>query len=197
MDLKNSKTIENLAKSFVEECTAGMKYQIIAELALKQGYSVLSNEIKQIAKNETKHAKVFFDYITENGVHVVPFNAEINFFGSDLAEGLNSSVQLENKENTVTYPQYAAIAKQEGFYDIADSFELIGQVEKIHEEKFKTLYQGFLNDSLYKKPKPSLFVCSECGHTNTLTSAWRLCPLCSANQGFVNIDLPRQSNEKD
>lgn len=197
MDLKGSKTYENLAKSFIEECTSGMKYQFTAQLAMQQGYSVLADEIKQIAKNETKHAKVFFDYIIEAGNEIINVCGDFPFFGTDLADGLKTAIETEEREANMAYPEFMRTALDEGFTQIAHSYELIIEVEKQHREKFKFLYENFINGTLYTSDEKKTYVCSECGYTKEGTSAWNMCPLCSANQGFVAINPPENKDEKN
>ena len=191
MQLKNSETVKNLAKSFALEAVAGLKYQFLAEIFNQQGYYAVSEEIKNIAKNETKHAKVFYDHIVNGGgKENVEFSLTSSFFENTVEELLKLSIKTENEEAFVLYPQFASVAEKEGFSEIAKSFLLIAEVEKEHKDRFVFLSEKYSEESLFKAPKPTFFVCSECGHKETLTSAWEVCPLCGATQGYVDLLLP-------
>lgn len=196
MDFKKTKTYENLAKSYASECMTGMKYRYMADEAKMQGYSDIFEQLNVIAKNETKHAKVFFDYITQNGDDVIAFSGDFPFFGGTLEQSLFSSALIEKKEGEEVYPEFLKTALSEGFTEIAKSYEQIISVEKTHMKKFENLYDNFKNGTLYKSSEEKLYVCSECGHSEYLKEAWHICPLCSASQGFVELKLPENVDEK-
>ena len=88
------------------------------------------------------------------------------------------------------YPAFAAQAREEGFEDIAALFERVAGVEREHEIVFRYLHNALKDGVLYKRNKPTLWVCSECGYRATTKEAWKLCPLCKATQGYVEIPLP-------
>lgn len=192
MEFNQTKTYRNLAASFASECQAGMRYQMIAQLALQQGYQTLSDEIKKIAKNETVHAKRFFDMlVSHNGnMKSVPVNAGYPFESGTIDEMLEFAVQSERNESRSIYPEFAKIATEEGFTDIAEVFTLTAEVENHHEIIFQNLKDRFSSGRLYKSDTPLTFVCSKCGHRTVSRKAHSLCPLCKASQGFVNIVLP-------
>lgn len=190
MDFKKTKTYENLAKSFAGECMAGMRYQFTALLAEQQGYIILSNKIREIAKNETKHAKVFFDYIIAHGNEDITFCGDFPFKGDTLENGLKFAQEAEIKESSIVYPDFARIAREEGFDDIAKSFDMIANIEKAHAKNFEMLYNGIKDGTLLKGREKKLYVCSQCGYSEERESAWNICPLCQANSGFVDLNLP-------
>ena len=101
MEFNQTKTFRNLAASFASECQAGMRYQMVAKLALDQGYQTLNSEIKTIAKNETAHAKRFFDYIIQyNGnMKNVPVNAGFPFESGTVEDGLKFAAESERNES--------------------------------------------------------------------------------------------------
>lgn len=190
MHLDKSKTLLNLAKSFAGEAQAGLRYQFTAELAKNQGYKILSDEIKKLAKNEVHHAKVFFKAITDNAGNLdnVEITAGYPFKGTTLEEGLRFAIEAE-KDEVEIYSEYARIADEEGFTDIATKFRLISDVEKHHADIFEFLHEGFTKNLLYESDKPLIWQCSECGFTHTSAKAWNVCPLCGATQGFVELKL--------
>ena len=192
MQFEKTKTYQNLASSFAGECQAGMRYQMIAKLAMQEKYKTLSDTIKSIAKNETLHATQFFNQILEKGgcKENVKLEAGYPFHAGTLLEGLKFAEGDEKDEATEIYPNFAKIAEEEGFKDIAKLFELVAKVEEQHQAVFKYLAGAVKNGTLYKNESPILWVCSECGHTHVSTEAWKVCPLCKAGQGYVELHLP-------
>jgi len=192
MDFKETETYFNLARSYAGECQAGLRYQFIAKLALQQGYKTMSDIITEIAKNETNHAKVFFDKIIDlAGVQEnIDVCGSYPFTGGTIEEGLKFAMEGEEKESLVVYPAFRDIAKKEGFNDIANTYNMIGEVESHHKIIYNYLYESFKNDTLYKNENPILWKCSNCGFQVTTKEAFRICPLCQASQGYVELHLP-------
>ena len=190
MHLDKSQTLLNLAKSFAGEAQAGLRYQFTADKALQEGYKILSDEIRKIAKNEVNHAKVFFELITDNvgNRDNIEFTAGYPFEGTTLEEGLKFAVKEEKAEVDI-YQNYAKIADEEGFTEIANKFRLISAVEEHHADIFKYLHTGYVKNKLYRNKTPLMWVCSECGHMETLREGWQECPLCSSTKGFIEIKL--------
>ena len=192
MDFTKTQTFYNLARGFAGECQAGMRYQLTAKAAMKQGYEVLANTIRSIAKNETNHARVFFEALLQNAgscddVHI---DAHYPFHAGTLEDNLRFAAMDEESEAEELYPSFARIAREEGFGQIALKFEQIAKVESHHRVIFNYLYEAFKDGSLYSADRPMLWVCSECGYMHTSKDAWNICPLCGASQGEVEIHLP-------
>ena len=192
MELQNSQTLINLARSFAGESQAGLRYQIIAEMCNKQGFKCLQDSIKEIAKNEVEHAKLFYDIISDNNANAanVKIEAGFPFNGKTIEEGLKFSFEQEKSEADIIYPSFSEIAKSEGFFEIAEKFLAVAEIERHHEGKFKYLYENFKNGTLYKASKPTIWECSACGHIETLNCAWNICPVCGASQGYCKLLLP-------
>ena len=192
MDFTKTQTFFNLARGFAGECQAGMRYQLTAKAAMKQGYEVLADTIRTIAKNETNHAKVFFEAVLQNAgscddVHI---DAHYPFHAGTLEDNLRFAAMDEESEAEELYPSFARIAREEGFGQIALKFEQIAKVESHHRVIFNYLYEAFKDGSLYSAGRPMLWICSECGYMHTSKDAWNICPLCGASQGEVEIHLP-------
>ena len=192
MQFEKTQTFQNLARSFAGECQAGMRYQLIAQAAMQEGYKTLADEIKTIAKNETVHARRFFESLQEKGggKDNISLDAGYPFHAGSLVEGLKFAAMDEKSESTEIYPNFAETAEKEGFKDVAALFRMIGEVEKQHNVIFNYLYQAVKNGTLYKADSPILWICSECGHSHVSTEAWKVCPLCKAKQGYVELHLP-------
>ena len=192
MQFENTETFKNLARSFAGECQAGMRYQMIAKLAMKEKMKTLADAIRTIAKNETLHATQFFNKIIEKTGNRdnISFDAGYPFRAGTLAEGLKFASQDELAEAENIYPEFSVIAKKEGFEDIAVLFKLVAEVENQHKIIFQYLHDAVRNGTLYKNESPILWVCSECGYMHVATEAWKVCPLCKAEQGYVDLHLP-------
>lgn len=192
MQFEKTETFLNLARSFAGECQAGMRYQMIAKLAMQEKMKTLADAIRTIAKNETVHATQFFNKILEKAgsCENVTFEAGYPFHAGTLAEGLKFASSDEKSESEEIYPSFAKTAEKEGFEDIARLYRQIADVERQHKIVFSYLYEGVKNGTLYQCEKPILWICSECGYMHVSTEAWKVCPLCKAEQGYVNLHLP-------
>ena len=189
---EQSKTAENLARGFAGECQDGAKYQFLKEKAQEQGYHNIGDICKQHATNEMSHARVFFDYITNDGNDAIP-NVDIcagfPFKGGTLVQMLKLMAGDELSQATVIYPNFAQIARDEGFYDIAKKFELIAEVERQHYLTLEQLYAKLEKSSLFTSPNAIMWRCNTCGHEDTKESAWQVCPICNSKQGDIQIPI--------
>ena len=194
MDFSGTKTFRNLARGFAGESQAGMRYQLIAREATAQGFHALADTIRTVAKNETNHARVFFEEIQKNAGSCdnIDIEAGYPFHAGTIAEGLRFAALDEKEESEVISPGFEKIAREEGFGQIALKFEQVAKVENRHRILFEYLFEAFENGSLYRAERPMLWICGECGYMHTSKEAWNLCPLCGASQGEVELHLPFQ-----
>ena len=192
MQFENTETFKNLARAFAGECQAGMRYQMVAKLAMKEKLKTLADAVRTIAKNETLHATQFFNKIIEKtgSKENVMIDAGYPFHIGTLEESLKFSANDEKNETEDIYPAFSLKAKEEGFEDVAALFKMVAEVEAQHKIIFQYLHDGVRNGTLYKSEKPVLWICSECGHMHVATEAWKICPLCKSEQGYVDLHLP-------
>ena len=192
MQFDKTQTYQNLATAFAGECQAGMRYQMIAKLAMKEKLKTLSDAVKKIAKNETLHATQFFNAIQEKAGSKdnIKLDAGYPFHAGTLAEGLKFAEGDEKDESEDIYPTFAQTAEEEGFKDVAALFKMVAKVEEQHQAVFRYLANAVKDGTLYKCESPTLWICSECGHMHVSTEAWKVCPLCKAEQGYVELHLP-------
>ena len=192
MQFEKTETFKNLARSFAGECQAGMRYQMIAKLAMQEKMKTLADAVRTIAKNETLHATQFFNQIIEKtgSRDNIEFDAGYPFHAGTLAEGLKFASADEKSESEDIYPTFAKIAQKEGFEDIAAFYRMVADVEHHHKLVFQYLCDAVKNGTLYKSESPILWVCSECGYMHVAEEAWKVCPLCKAGQGYVDLHLP-------
>ena len=165
MQFEKTQTYRNLARSFAGESQAGMRYQLVAKQAMQEGYKTLADEIRTIAKNETYHAKRFFETIQEKAgsTENIDIEAGYPFHAGSLAEGL-AFAAADEKAETEIYPEFAETAKKEGFEDIAALFRLTEKVEESHRIIFDYLANAVKTDTLYVAESPAVWICSNCGH---------------------------------
>ncbi len=195
MQFEKTQTFKNLARSFAGESQAGMRYQLIAKQAMQEGYKTLADEIRTIAKNETFHAKRFFETLQEKAGsrENIDIEAGYPFHAGSLEEGLAFAANDETAE-TELYPEFAETAKKEGFADIAALYKLIAKVEDSHRIIFDYLAGAVKSGTLFSADSPVLWVCGDCGHMAVGEKAWKTCPLCGAEQGRVMLHLPFEGN---
>ena len=179
MDFQQSKTKENLARSFASECMEGARYQFLAKMAQQQGYEYLSNLVRIIANIEIKAG--------------YPFKQ-----GADLCETLKLESHNEEMSAETIYPSFADIARDEGFKDVAELFDMVAKVEKTHQRTLEKLAEGLKCNCLYKcNCGEACFKCDECGTIIEGKQAPKKCPLCDMEQGYYRIDFSLIGNGKN
>lgn len=193
MQLKDSKTYLNLAKSYAGECQAQVRYKFIEYGARLEGYACLAELIDKVVYNEFNHARTFYTELQKASTEKIenidvcsgyPFKQKW-----DLIENLKLSAEDEFEEYSRIYPEYKKVALDEGFEDIAKLYDMIIQVESCHYKTFTDLHEQIQNGTLYKKQKAVKWKCSACGYEATANAPWEVCPLCKAKQGFTMLKL--------
>lgn len=174
MDFEKSRTKANLMAAFAGESQAHTKYQYYASAAKKEGYEQISAIFTETALNEKEHAKLWFKALHNGGVPNTLANLE------DAASG-------ENYEWTEMYKEFAEVATEEGFLEIARQFKLVGNVEKEHEERYRKLYQNIQNGAVFEKDGVVAWKCRNCGHIHIGTSAPKVCPTCQHPQAYFEV----------
>lgn len=165
MELKGSKTLENLMAAFAGESQAHTKYQYFASQAKKDGYVQIQNIFLETSKNEKEHAKIWFKLI-HDGI-------------GTTAENLKAAAEGENDEWTSMYPGFAKTAREEGFDKIAALFDAVGAIEKEHEERYKLLLLNVEQDKVFKTNEKVIWQCTNCGYVCTGKEAPEVCPVCA------------------
>lgn len=171
MDLKGTKTEQNLMTAFAGESQARNKYTYYASQAKKEGFVQISKIFEETANNEKEHAKIWFKYL--HGASI-----------PQTLENLKDAADGENYEWTDMYAQFAKDAKEEGFAELAALFELVGKIEKEHEERYRKLLANIENGTVFEKSEKVVWECSNCGHTFESESAIELCPVCKHPKAY-------------
>lgn len=172
MKLTGSKTEECLEKSFAGESQARNKYTYFASVAKKEGYEQIAQIFNESADNEKEHAKMALKFL--NSI-------------SDTQTNLKEAINGENYEWTNMYPEFAKIADEEGFTEIAAFFRKVAEIEKSHEERFKTLLNNLKNQEVFKKDRFVKWKCRNCGHIHEANEAPDNCPVCNHPQAYFEI----------
>lgn len=192
MKLIESKTYYNLAKAYAGECQARTRYEFMEYGARKEGYGAMAEVIDKVVYNEFNHARMFYTKIQDASGDIIK-NIEV-WAGYPFKEKWNLEENLllaseDEKLEVELYSQFAKIASEEGFADIAKLFENISKIENCHMMLFKDLHEQLKKGTLYKKTKAVKWKCSVCGHEETAKEAWKTCPVCLEKQGKVMLIL--------
>ena len=193
MKLKGTQTELNLARAYASECQARTRYEFVEYGARFNGYKNIADVIDEIAYQEFNHSRMFYTFLQDGNKNETIDNIDITAgfpFREkwDLQENLRLAAEDEQKDGDA-YIEFAKVAREEGFLDIAELFEMTKTVEDYHKQIFLELYQQLKDGTLYKKDKEVVWVCGDCGYTAKGKEAWDECPLCKAKQGSIKLIL--------
>ncbi len=174
MEFEGSKTQANLLTAYAGESGARNKYTFYASQARKEGYEQIADIFEETASNEKAHAKIWFKELHGGSV-------------PGTLDNLKDGVAGENYEWTEMYAQFAKEAREEGFEKLATLFELVGKIEKTHEERYKTLVENLEAGVVFSKSGDVVWICRHCGHLHFGKEAPQVCPVCKHPQSFFEI----------
>lgn len=173
MNLKGTKTEKNLLEAFAGESMARNKYTFYASKAKKDGYVQISKIFEETAANEKEHAEIWFKYLHDG----VP----------STTENLKDAADGENYEWTDMYDRMAAEAREEGFEEIAKKFEMVGAIEREHEERYRKLLSNINEGIVFSRDGDAVWQCSNCGHIVIGKKAPKICPVCDHEQSYFQL----------
>ena len=174
MELKGSKTEQNLLAAFAGESQARNKYTYYASKAKKDGYEQIAAIFEETAGNEKEHAKIWFKQL---------HNGEV----PSTIENLQDAISGETFEFEDMYADFAKTAKEEGFDQIARLFEMVGEIEKHHAERFKVLLENINEDKVFHREEERIWICRNCGHVYYGKDALKVCPVCNHPESFMEL----------
>ncbi len=183
--LKGTQTEKNLLAAFAGEAQARTRYTYFASAARKEGFEQIANIFMETAENEKEHAKVFFKYLEGGEVEITA--AYPAGMIKDTKSNLEAAAAGENMEWTTIYSDFAKTAKDEGFPDVARSFEQVAKVEKFHEARYRKLAGNIASCEVFKKKQPVKWHCINCGYVFEGPEAPKECPACKHPQSFYEI----------
>ncbi len=185
MDLKGSKTEKNLLTAFAGESQARNRYTYFASQAKKEGYEQIAAIFEETANHEKEHAKRLFQFL-EGGEVEITASFPAGVIGTTL-ENLKEAAKGENYENTKMYPEFARVAREEGFDDIAIVFEAIAKAEKLHERRYRALIENIEKNKVFKKDTKVSWKCRNCGYVHEGEEAPGMCPSCAHPQAYFEL----------
>ena len=174
MELKNSKTYENLKTAFAGESQARNKYSYYASKAKKDGYEQIAAIFEETANNEKEHAKMWFKEL--NGGEI-----------PSTVDNLKAAADGENYEWTDMYDEFAKTAEEEGFTEIAAKFRAVAAIEKHHEERYRKLLKNIEDEVVFSRDGDTIWQCRNCGHIVIGKKAPKVCPVCAHPQSFFEL----------
>ena len=183
--IKGTKTEQNLLKSFAGESQARMRYDYYSKQARKEGLVQISEIFAETALNEKEHAKRFFKFL-EGGPLEITATYPAGKIGTTL-ENLQESAEGENEEWTDLYPEFARVAKEEGFSEISAAYKMIAKAEKAHEERFRILYANLEAGIVFERNNVVTWKCINCGYLHEGEKAPQLCPACLHPQSYFQL----------
>lgn len=184
--LAGTKTEQNLLKAFAGESQARMRYDYFAKQAKKEGLEQIAAIFEETALNEKEHAKRFFKFLEDGNMVEITATYPAGKIGTTM-ENLKASAEGENEEWTELYPEFAKVAEEEGFKEIAMAFKLIARVEEAHENRYRTLYNNLEEGKVFKRGDKVVWKCRNCGFIHEGTAAPKLCPACQHPQSYFEI----------
>ncbi len=183
--LKGTKTEQNLLKSFAGESQARNRYEFFASVAKKEGLEQIAGLFMETAGQEKEHAKRFFKFL-EGGEVEIQASYPAGIIGT-TAENLKAAAMGENEEWSILYPEFARIAAEEGFNDIATAFTMIATVEAEHEARYLKLLENLEKGVVFEKDGEVYWMCRNCGYIHKGKKAPQQCPACVHPQAFFEI----------
>ena len=174
MELKGSKTEKNLLEAFAGESMARNKYTYFASKAKKDGYVQMAAIFEETASNEKEHAKIWYKYLHGGSV-------------ASTEENLKDAAEGEHFEWTDMYARMAEEARAEGFEEIAQKFEMVGAIEKEHEERYRKLLANIEGGLVFSREGDAVWQCANCGHIVIGPKAPEVCPVCDHPQSYFQL----------
>lgn len=183
--IKGTKTEQNLLKAFAGESQARTRYTYFSSVAKKEGLVQISDIFMETAENEKEHAKVFFKYLEGGDVEITASYPAGMI--KDTKSNLEEAAAGENMEWTTLYADFAKVAKDEGFPEVARSFEQIAKVERFHESRYRRLNNNLINGEVFKKKVSIKWHCVNCGYIYEGAEAPNECPSCKHPQAYFEV----------
>lgn len=190
-DFRNSETAKNLMRAFAGESQARNRYTFAASLAKKEGLPVVEAAFLFTAGQEKEHAELFYDYLKELNDETVFIDGgyPVNVYDKSLDQ-LKAARHNEYEEYQDVYRNFGNIAKDEGYAQIANTFHMIAEIEKVHGDRFQMFADYMESDKLFVSEVETGWMCLNCGYVFTGTKAPAKCPVCRHEQGyFIRLEL--------
>lgn len=191
MDFSKSTTRENLMRAFAGESQARTRYTLAAAQAKREGLYVIDCIFRYTAEQELEHAEIFYGHLSEAAGETVHIDGG---YPVDIADGTAKLLRMaqhnEYEEHDDVYKSFAECAADEGFQKIAASFSMIGEIERVHGNRFGRFADFLESGKLFVSDVKTSWICLNCGNVIEAAAAPSMCPVCSAERGyFVRLEL--------
>ena len=180
--IKGTRTEQNLLKAFAGESQARNRYTFFAKTAKKEGFNAISNIFLETAENERERANLFFKHL-EGGMVEITASYPAGVIGTTL-ENLKAAAAGENEEWSILYPEFAKVAEEEGFPEVATTFRMVAKVEVEHEARYNTLIERLEGEGFFKRESPIKWKCLNCGYIHEGTEPPEICPSCKHPRAY-------------
>lgn len=187
--IKGTKTEQNLLKAFAGESQARSRYTFFASVAKKEGFEQIAAVFSETADQELEHAKRFFKFL-EGGMLEIQASYPAGKIGT-TAENLLAAAEGENEEWSLLYPEFAKIAQEEGFPQVATAFKMIAKVEAEHEARYRTLQERVIAEKVFEREEDIEWQCRNCGYVHKGKKALENCPACNHPKSYFE---PKKNN---
>jgi len=185
MELKESRTEKNLLAAFAGESQARTRYTFFASVARKEGYEQISSIFQETADNEKEHAELFFKHL-RGGMVEITAAYPAGVIGS-TSENLKAAAEGEKLEWGTLYPNFAEVAEEEGYKDVAKTFLMVAEVERYHERRYRKLLVNVEQDKVFKKDTSIKWKCRNCGYVYEDSEAPEKCPVCDHARSYFEV----------
>jgi rubrerythrin len=185
MELKGSRTERNLLAAFAGESQARTRYTFFASVAKKEGFEQISAVFQETADNEKEHAQLFFKLL-KGGLVEISAAYPAGVIGS-TAENLRAAAEGEKHEWGTLYPSFAKVAEEEGFAEAARTFRMVAKVEAYHERRYRKLLENVEIGKVFKKDKPVMWKCRNCGYVFEGKEVPEKCPVCEHPRSYFEL----------
>jgi len=185
MELKGSRTEKNLLAAFAGESQARTRYTFFASVAKKEGYEQISAIFQETSDNEKEHAQLFFNHL-KGGTVEITAAYPAGVIGS-TAENLEAAAEGEKLEWGTLYPNFAEVAEEEGFKNVARTFQMVAKVENYHERRYRKLLANIEQNKVFKKDPPIKWKCRNCGYVFEGSEAPEKCPVCDHPRSYFEV----------
>jgi len=185
MEFKGSKTEKNVLAAFAGESQARTRYSFFSSVAKKEGYEQIAAIFEETSENEKEHAKLYFKHL-QGGMAQVEAAYPAGIIGT-TAQNLKAAADGEKFEWGTLYPGFGKIAEEEGFNNIANTFRMVAQVEAYHERRYSKLLENITNGTVFKKEKPTKWICKNCGYVHEYGEAPLACPVCGHPRSYFEV----------
>lgn len=182
MKLSGSLTEKNLLAAFAGESQARNRYTFYASIAKKEGYEQISSIFRETADNEKEHAELFFTLL-KDGIVKIDAAYPAGIIGS-TSKNLKAAAEGEKLEWGTLYPNFAEVAEEEGFKNVARIFRMVAKVERAHEERYLKLLANVEQDKVYQKDTSIKWICRNCGYIHEGRKAPEKCPVCEHPKSY-------------